>query len=193
VCRYETTNHLWLILEYCVGGDLMSLLRQDVRLPESSIHDFGRDMVVALQVRTAGRQAGRQQVSTPAAVPSLRLASLRLSTGGRQSADVDGKGVCDSSQQACTEGRHSDPVMCQLAQLGSNARRQWWQAPSTAAGQAAANEAVRVCSDTDACRAHTGASRLWQGRCGTLIQLLCAVLPVLCAAAVPARPLHHLL
>lgn len=51
LCRYETTNHLWLILEYCVGGDLMSLLRQDVRLPESSIHDFGRDMVVALQVR----------------------------------------------------------------------------------------------------------------------------------------------
>jgi hypothetical protein len=28
VYRYETTNHLWLILEYCVGGDLMSLLRQ---------------------------------------------------------------------------------------------------------------------------------------------------------------------
>jgi serine/threonine protein kinase len=48
-CRYETTNHLWLILEYCVGGDLMSLLRQDARLPESSTHDFGRDMVVALQ------------------------------------------------------------------------------------------------------------------------------------------------
>jgi hypothetical protein len=48
--RYETTNHLWLILEYCVGGDLMSLLRQDVRLPEASIHDFGRDMVIALQV-----------------------------------------------------------------------------------------------------------------------------------------------
>ncbi|GFH10851.1 protein kinase domain-containing protein [Haematococcus lacustris] len=46
---YETTNHLWLILEYCVGGDLMSLLRQDVRLPESSVHDFGRDLVVALQ------------------------------------------------------------------------------------------------------------------------------------------------
>eukprot|EP00878_Enallax_costatus_P020942 GHUV01022155.1.p1 GENE.GHUV01022155.1~~GHUV01022155.1.p1 ORF type:complete len:723 (+),score=230.98 GHUV01022155.1:2317-4485(+) len=46
---YETTNHLWLILEYCVGGDLMSLLRQDVRLPENSIHDFARDMVIALQ------------------------------------------------------------------------------------------------------------------------------------------------
>lgn len=48
-CRYETTNHLWLILEYCVGGDLMSLLRQDVRLPETSVHDFGRDLVIALQ------------------------------------------------------------------------------------------------------------------------------------------------
>ena len=26
--RYETKNHLWLILEYCVGGDLLALLRQ---------------------------------------------------------------------------------------------------------------------------------------------------------------------
>lgn len=47
---YETTNHLWLILEYCVGGDLLSLLRQDVRLPESSVHDFARDLTVSLQV-----------------------------------------------------------------------------------------------------------------------------------------------
>jgi serine/threonine-protein kinase ULK4 len=48
-CRYETGNHLWLILEYCVGGDLKSLLTQDERLPESSVHDFGRDLLVALQ------------------------------------------------------------------------------------------------------------------------------------------------
>lgn len=27
----------------------MSLLRQDVRLPENSVHDFGRDLIVALQ------------------------------------------------------------------------------------------------------------------------------------------------
>lgn len=27
----------------------MSLLRQDCKLPESSVHDFGRDLVVALQ------------------------------------------------------------------------------------------------------------------------------------------------
>ena len=46
---YETTNHLWLILEYCVGGDLLTLLRQDNKLPEPSIHDIGRDLVSALQ------------------------------------------------------------------------------------------------------------------------------------------------
>lgn len=28
--RYETSAHLWLVLEYCVGGDLMTLLRQVV-------------------------------------------------------------------------------------------------------------------------------------------------------------------
>ncbi|XP_073011436.1 serine/threonine-protein kinase RUNKEL [Typha latifolia] len=46
---YETSAHLWLILEYCVGGDLMSLLRQDNRFPENSIHDMACDVVKALQ------------------------------------------------------------------------------------------------------------------------------------------------
>ncbi|XP_052191599.1 serine/threonine-protein kinase RUNKEL [Diospyros lotus] len=46
---YETSAHLWLVLEYCVGGDLMSLLRQDNKLPEDSIHDFAHDLVRALQ------------------------------------------------------------------------------------------------------------------------------------------------
>ena len=45
---YETTNHLWLILEYCVGGSLYALLKQDARLPEPSIHDFGRDLAASL-------------------------------------------------------------------------------------------------------------------------------------------------
>ena len=30
----ETRNHLWIISEYCCGGDLMRLLKQDVRLSE---------------------------------------------------------------------------------------------------------------------------------------------------------------
>ncbi|XP_052312495.1 serine/threonine-protein kinase RUNKEL isoform X2 [Populus trichocarpa] len=46
---YETPSHLWLVLEYCVGGDLMTLLRQDSQLPEDSIHDLARDLVRALQ------------------------------------------------------------------------------------------------------------------------------------------------
>ncbi|XP_038723665.1 serine/threonine-protein kinase RUNKEL-like [Tripterygium wilfordii] len=46
---YETSAHLWLVLEYCVGGDLMSLLRQDGRLPEDSIHDLAYDLIRALQ------------------------------------------------------------------------------------------------------------------------------------------------
>ncbi|KAF2311011.1 hypothetical protein GH714_019041 [Hevea brasiliensis] len=46
---YETSSHLWLVLEYCVGGDLMTLLRQDSQLPEDSIHDLARDLVRALQ------------------------------------------------------------------------------------------------------------------------------------------------
>ncbi|KAJ7536033.1 hypothetical protein O6H91_12G054500 [Diphasiastrum complanatum] len=46
---YETSAHLWLVLEYCVGGDLLTLLKQDTRLPEESVHDFARDLVHALQ------------------------------------------------------------------------------------------------------------------------------------------------
>ncbi|KAG9457566.1 hypothetical protein H6P81_002074 [Aristolochia fimbriata] len=46
---HGTSAHLWLVLEYCVGGDLMSLLKQDSQLPEESIHDLGRDLVRALQ------------------------------------------------------------------------------------------------------------------------------------------------
>ncbi|XP_042494570.1 serine/threonine-protein kinase RUNKEL [Macadamia integrifolia] len=46
---YETSAHLWLVLEYCVGGDLMALLRQDCQLPEDSVHDFARDLVKGLQ------------------------------------------------------------------------------------------------------------------------------------------------
>ncbi|XP_044484425.1 serine/threonine-protein kinase RUNKEL-like [Mangifera indica] len=45
---YETSAHLWLVLEYCVGGDLMTLLQQDNQLPEDSIHDLALGLVKAL-------------------------------------------------------------------------------------------------------------------------------------------------
>ncbi|KAK7827561.1 serine/threonine-protein kinase runkel [Quercus suber] len=46
---YETSAHFVLVLEYCVGGDLMTLLCQDSQLPEDSIHDIARDLLKALQ------------------------------------------------------------------------------------------------------------------------------------------------
>ncbi|KAL9648682.1 hypothetical protein ABK040_016309 [Willaertia magna] len=46
---YETTNHYWIILEYCSGGDLLTLLSQDHKLTEESIHLFAMDIVQGLQ------------------------------------------------------------------------------------------------------------------------------------------------
>ncbi len=47
---YETKSNLWLILEYCTGADLETLLRQDGHLPETSIRMFGLDILSALKV-----------------------------------------------------------------------------------------------------------------------------------------------
>ncbi len=47
---YETRNNLWLILEYCSGGDLESILRTDGHLPETSVRLFGLDIIAALKV-----------------------------------------------------------------------------------------------------------------------------------------------
>uniref|UniRef100_A0A7S3K321 Protein kinase domain-containing protein n=1 Tax=Aureoumbra lagunensis TaxID=44058 RepID=A0A7S3K321_9STRA len=46
---YETRNNLWLILEYCSGGDLKSLLRSDGQLPLRSVKLFGGDLLAGLQ------------------------------------------------------------------------------------------------------------------------------------------------
>lgn len=46
---YETRNNLWLILEYCTGADLESLLKQDGNLPEASVRMFGLDILAGLK------------------------------------------------------------------------------------------------------------------------------------------------
>ena len=46
---YETTNHLWLILEYCTGGDLLHVLTQDRALPERCVKVLGVDLLAGLQ------------------------------------------------------------------------------------------------------------------------------------------------
>uniref|UniRef100_A0A1J3JA14 non-specific serine/threonine protein kinase n=1 Tax=Noccaea caerulescens TaxID=107243 RepID=A0A1J3JA14_NOCCA len=45
---YETSAHMWLVLEYCVGGDLRTLLQQDCKLPEESVYALAYDLVIAL-------------------------------------------------------------------------------------------------------------------------------------------------
>ncbi|CAI9736110.1 serine/threonine-protein kinase ULK4-like isoform X4 [Octopus vulgaris] len=45
---YETSNHLWLVIELCTGGSLEKLITQDGHLPEDSIRKFGVDLVSGL-------------------------------------------------------------------------------------------------------------------------------------------------
>ncbi|KDO29061.1 ULK/ULK protein kinase [Saprolegnia parasitica CBS 223.65] len=45
---YESSNHIWIIFEYCIGGDLLKLLAQDTALPETSLQTFGHDLVHGL-------------------------------------------------------------------------------------------------------------------------------------------------
>ena len=45
---YETTHHLWLIVDLCVGGDLLTLLRTDGRVPEASASGWARDAAAGL-------------------------------------------------------------------------------------------------------------------------------------------------
>ena len=56
---YETQNHLWLILEYCVGGDLLALLRQDEALPPKSVAACSGVTISRRAVRRAGLAPGR--------------------------------------------------------------------------------------------------------------------------------------
>lgn len=51
---YETRNNLWLILEYCTGADLESLIKQDGHLPETSVRIFGLDILAGLKVSLLG-------------------------------------------------------------------------------------------------------------------------------------------
>eukprot|EP01041_Mallomonas_annulata_P002963 gene2963-5817_t len=46
---YETRNNLWLILEYCTGADLESLIKQDGHLPETSVRSFSLDILAGLK------------------------------------------------------------------------------------------------------------------------------------------------
>uniref|UniRef100_A0A803SXI8 Unc-51 like kinase 4 n=1 Tax=Anolis carolinensis TaxID=28377 RepID=A0A803SXI8_ANOCA len=46
---YETSNHLWLVVELCTGGSLELLITQDGHLPEDIVREFGIDLVAGLR------------------------------------------------------------------------------------------------------------------------------------------------
>ncbi|XP_028606902.2 serine/threonine-protein kinase ULK4 isoform X1 [Podarcis muralis] len=45
---YETSNHLWLVVELCTGGSLEMVITQDGCLPEVVVREFGVDLVTGL-------------------------------------------------------------------------------------------------------------------------------------------------
>ena len=51
---YETSNHLWLVIELCTGGSLEQVIKQDLELPLAEIRKIGADLargICALQKR----------------------------------------------------------------------------------------------------------------------------------------------
>ncbi|XP_049638564.1 serine/threonine-protein kinase ULK4 [Suncus etruscus] len=45
---YETSNHLWLVIELCTGGSLEMVIAQDENLPEDVVREFGTDLITGL-------------------------------------------------------------------------------------------------------------------------------------------------
>ncbi|XP_028281168.1 serine/threonine-protein kinase ULK4 isoform X2 [Parambassis ranga] len=46
---YETSNHLWMVVELCTGGSLKSVVTHDGSLPEDVVRRFGWDLVKGLK------------------------------------------------------------------------------------------------------------------------------------------------
>ena len=45
---YETTNHIWMVVELCTGDSLDAVLSQDKRLPVETVRHFGVEIAKAL-------------------------------------------------------------------------------------------------------------------------------------------------
>ncbi|CAK8696805.1 serine/threonine-protein kinase ULK4-like isoform X2 [Clavelina lepadiformis] len=45
---YETSNHLWMVVELCTGGTLEEVLNFDKYLPEETVCNFGKDILSGL-------------------------------------------------------------------------------------------------------------------------------------------------
>ena len=74
---YETSKHLWIILEYCVGGDLASLLRADGRLPAAAAAGLARDLAAGLLHLHAAGTLHRDLVPSNVLLDGARVAAAR--------------------------------------------------------------------------------------------------------------------
>jgi len=45
---YETRNHLWIIFEYCSGGDLNQVIEADKKMPEKTVRKFAYEIIEGL-------------------------------------------------------------------------------------------------------------------------------------------------
>lgn len=45
---YETTNHIWMVVELCTGYSLDVIRSQDTNLPEETVKQFGREVIKGL-------------------------------------------------------------------------------------------------------------------------------------------------
>ncbi|KNC51741.1 uncharacterized protein AMSG_07810 [Thecamonas trahens ATCC 50062] len=80
---YETTNHLWLIVEVCTGGDLASMLAHDHALPIHVVAAYGANIADALHyVHAAGFAHGHLKPSNILlkADGTLKLCDFGLAT-----------------------------------------------------------------------------------------------------------------
>ncbi|CAH8541744.1 unnamed protein product [Dicrocoelium dendriticum] len=46
---YETSNHLWLVMELCIGGSLEQVIKEEGFLPENVVRKFGADVIRGLE------------------------------------------------------------------------------------------------------------------------------------------------
>ncbi|ESO86237.1 hypothetical protein LOTGIDRAFT_220770 [Lottia gigantea] len=99
---YETSNHLWLVVELCTGGSLSSLIKQDGYLPESSVRSFGVDLVTGLHyIHSLGiifndLQPSKILLDTSGA---LKYGDFGLSKGDGENLDELFHGFADAGEQ----------------------------------------------------------------------------------------------
>ncbi|CAM9368520.1 unnamed protein product, partial [Scytosiphon promiscuus] len=120
---YETRNNVWLILEFCTGGDLLTLIKQDHREPESAVRLFGVDLLAGLQqTHACGYLHGDLRPSNVLIdeYGILKLSGFGLARGHQQERDGIGKKT-PTMEVTVAEGRDPAYMAPELFDIGEAA------------------------------------------------------------------------